>query len=296
MQDAFALASKYCPPHPSRNCLHTLCSLIEVGTRATCDFGFPVNGQSALTHPEGLVIVSRGFRGSFSPGTLTFVAVETFWLLSAGTGNRTRMNLPILLTLLRIFFVPLLVVLLLTKGANMDLWAVGVFLLAAVTDLLDGYLARKHSQVTTLGILLDPLADKLLTSAAFIALVELQLVPAWMVVIIVGRELAVTGLRAIASARGWALEASDLGKTKMVLQVTAITVIVLEQRLPAIILLGDLLLWLVVVFALASAAQYLWVFWKVIDIRFKRRAPGSLKVLRVNEKGPEEKNAAAHGS
>lgn len=206
------------------------------------------------------------------------------------------MNLPILLTLLRIFFVPLLVVLLLTKGANMDLWAVGVFLLAAFTDLLDGYLARKHSQVTTLGILLDPLADKLLTSAAFIALVELQLAPAWMVVIIVGRELAVTGLRAIASARGWALEASDLGKTKMVLQVMAITALVLERRLTALVPLADLLLWLVVVFALASAAQYLWVFWKVLDTRFKRRTPGKLQVLRVNEKGPEEKDVAAHGS
>ncbi len=206
------------------------------------------------------------------------------------------MNLPILLTLLRIFFVPLLVVLLLTKGENMDLWAVGVFLMAAFTDLLDGYLARKHSQVTTLGILLDPLADKLLTSAAFIALVELQLAPAWMVVIIVGRELAVTGLRAIASARGWALEASDLGKTKMVLQVMAITALVLERRLPVLIPLAELLLWLVVVFALASAVQYLWVFWKVLDTRFKRRVPGKLQVLRVNEKDPEEKNVSAHGS
>src|SRR5208337_4690963 len=100
------------------------------------------------------------------------------------------MNVPISLTLLRIFFVPIVVVLLLTKGANMDLWAVGVFLLAAVTDLLDGYLARKRGQITTLGILLDPIADKLLTSAAFISLVELRLVPAWMVVIIVGRVCA----------------------------------------------------------------------------------------------------------
>ena len=135
------------------------------------------------------------------------------------------MNLPISLTLLRIFFVPLLVVLLLTSGHNMDLWAVGVFLLGAATDLLDGYLARKRSQVTTLGILLDPIADKLLTSAAFISLVDLHLVAAWMVVIIVGREFAVSGLRAIASAEGFALQASELGKTKMLSQVVAITVI-----------------------------------------------------------------------
>ena len=143
------------------------------------------------------------------------------------------MNLPISLTLLRIFFVPIVVVLLLTKGGNMDLWAVGVFLLAAVTDLLDGYLARKRGQITTLGILLDPIADKLLTLAAFISLVELHLVPAWMVVIIVGREFAVSGLRSIASAEGYVLEPSELGKTKMVFQVVAITVIILEgHRFP----------------------------------------------------------------
>ena len=118
------------------------------------------------------------------------------------------MNLPISLTLLRIFFVPLVVVLLLTKGQNMDLWAVGVFLAAAVTDLLDGYVARKRGQITTLGIMLDPIADKLLISAALISLVELNLIPAWMVVIIVGRELAVSGLRAIAYAEGFALQAS----------------------------------------------------------------------------------------
>ena len=106
------------------------------------------------------------------------------------------MNLPISLTLLRIFFVPLVVVLLLTSGHNMDLWAVTVFLLAAMTDLLDGYLARKRGQVTSLGILLDPIADKLLTSAAFISLVYLHLVSAWMAMIIIGREFAVSGLRA----------------------------------------------------------------------------------------------------
>src|SRR5579872_4067300 len=118
------------------------------------------------------------------------------------------MNLPISLTLLRIIFMPIVVVLLLTKGQNMDLWAVAVFLLAAVTDLLDGYLARARGQITNLGILLDPIADKLLTSAAFISLTELHLVPAWMVVIIVGREFAVSGLRSIASAEGYMLEPS----------------------------------------------------------------------------------------
>lgn len=173
------------------------------------------------------------------------------------------MNLPISLTILRIFFVPIVVVLLLTKGGNMDLWAVGVFLLAAVTDLLDGYLARKHGQITTLGILLDPIADKLLTSAAFISLTSINLVPAWMVAVIVGREVAVSGLRSIAAATGIIMESSELGKTKMVLQVVAITVIILEgHRFQALHPLGKILLWTVVISAIISAGQYLWTFWK----------------------------------
>lgn len=203
------------------------------------------------------------------------------------------MNLPISLTLLRIFFVPLLVVLLLTKGENMDLWAVGVFLLAAVTDLLDGYLARKRGQITTLGILLDPIADKLLTSAAFISLVELNLIPAWMVVIIVGREFAVSGLRAIASAEGFAIEASELGKTKMVFQVVAISVIVVERRHEALHPLGELLLWIVVVFALASAVQYFWNFWKKLDARVKQRPRRRLVILRGGKTQEEEKDVPA---
>jgi CDP-diacylglycerol--glycerol-3-phosphate 3-phosphatidyltransferase len=203
------------------------------------------------------------------------------------------MNLPISLTLLRIFFVPLLVVLLLTKGHNMDLWAVGVFLLAAATDLFDGYLARKRGQITTLGILLDPIADKLLVSSALISLVELRLIPAWMVVIIVGREFAVTGLRGIASAEGFALEASELGKTKMVFQVVAITVIVLERRYPAVHPLGELLLWTVVAFALVSAVQYFWSFWRKLDVRLKRSPLRPLVILRVGGKQKEEKEDVA---
>jgi CDP-diacylglycerol--glycerol-3-phosphate 3-phosphatidyltransferase len=204
------------------------------------------------------------------------------------------MNLPISLTLLRIFFVPLVVVLLLTSGRNMDLWAVVVFLLAATTDLLDGYLARKRGQVTSLGILLDPIADKLLTSAAFISLVYLHLISAWMAMIIIGREFAVSGLRAIAAAEGFSLEVSELGKTKMVFQVVAITVIVLERRLPLLRLPGNVLLWMVVLFALASAGQYFISFWKRLDIRIKRRVLIHRAVLRTAEKEQEEKDVAAH--
>jgi len=177
----------------------------------------------------------------------------------------------------------------------MDLWAVGVFLLAAVTDLLDGYLARKRGQITTLGILLDPIADKLLTFAAFVSLVELHLVPAWMVVIIVGREFAVSGLRSIASAEGYVLEPSELGKTKMVFQVVAITVIILEgHRFPVLRTLGQALLWGVVLFAVASAVQYFWSFWKRLDEGIKHRASQNVVVISGNEKVTEEKDVAAH--
>lgn len=204
------------------------------------------------------------------------------------------MNLPLSLTILRIFFVPLVVVLLLTKGDNMDLWAVGIFLLASTTDLLDGYLARKRGQVTAMGILLDPLADKLLTASVFISLVELQLVPAWMVVIIVGRELAVTGLRAIASAQGFLLQASDLGKTKMVLQVAAISVITLEPRFSLLTLPGNILLWLVVISALISGAAYFHDFRRKVDARFKQTGARNLVVIPGGKEKEGEKDAAVN--
>jgi CDP-diacylglycerol---glycerol-3-phosphate 3-phosphatidyltransferase len=169
----------------------------------------------------------------------------------------------------------------------MELWAVAVFLIAATTDLLDGYFARKRAQVSRLGTLLDPIADKLLTAAAFISLVEIQLIPAWVVVIIVGREFAVSGLRAIASSEGFIIQASDLGKTKMVLQVAAITAIVLERRFPVLRLPGTLLLWLVVVSALVSAAQYFWKFWRRLDAEVKGPLRPHMVVLPNVEAGDE---------
>jgi CDP-diacylglycerol---glycerol-3-phosphate 3-phosphatidyltransferase len=209
------------------------------------------------------------------------------------------MNLPISLTLLRIFFVPLLVVLLLTKGENLDLWAVAVFLAAAITDFFDGYFARRRRQITTLGILLDPIADKLLTSAAFISLVELGLAPAWMVVIIIGRELAVSGLRAVASAQGYVLKASELGKTKMVMEVAAITALVLEDHFAFLkgLHLGVILLWLVMLFALVSAGQYFWDFRKKLETSSKP-PKGSVVIFEpgkedVVEREREERDVAA---
>src|SRR5467141_3376599 len=190
------------------------------------------------------------------------------------------MNLPNTLTLLRIFFVPVLIVVLLTRSPNVELWGVpmpfeffGVLILlaAAATDWADGYFARRRLQVTTLGILLDPIADKLLISASFIALVDMHLVPAWMVVIIIGREFTVLGLRNIASAEGFTIEASVLGKTKMVLQVCAVAVLIVGARHPSIRPVSTVLLWLVVISALVSAAQYFYRFWNQLDDRIKQR-------------------------
>ena len=133
------------------------------------------------------------------------------------------MNLPNSLTIARIFLVPFVVVILLTTQIrHWEFWGVTVFLGAAVTDLLDGYLARRRKQVTTLGRLLDPIADKLLISSALVSLVQLGIVPAWMVAIIIGREFAVSGLRNIAATEGFTIEASRLGKGKMALQVAAV--------------------------------------------------------------------------
>jgi len=191
------------------------------------------------------------------------------------------MNLANGLTLARIFAVPLIVTVLLTrpKGGDMLLAAI-IFLLASATDLLDGYFARKRGEVTSLGILLDPVADKLLISSVFISLVQLDLAPAWMVVIIVGREFAIMGLRNIASDQGFTIDASELGKIKMVAQVVAITLLLLGTRNEIFLRVGRLAMWLVVVFALLSAVQYFRKFWTKIDDRFKARERRRLTLIK----------------
>jgi CDP-diacylglycerol--glycerol-3-phosphate 3-phosphatidyltransferase len=190
------------------------------------------------------------------------------------------MNLPNALTILRIFFVPLLVVVLLTGQPNNILfgthitfviWGVLILLAAAATDWADGFVARRRQQETTLGILLDPIADKLLISAAFISLVQMGAVPAWMVVIIIGREFTVLGLRAIASAEGFTIQASALGKTKMVLQVLAACAVILSVKHDILKLTAYVLLWLVVVSAILSAVQYFMKFWSQVDGSIKQR-------------------------
>lgn len=191
------------------------------------------------------------------------------------------MNVPNALTLLRIFFVPLLVAALLQQNMHLRVWggvvltnefiALLIFLAAAGTDLLDGFLARRWGQITTVGTLLDPIADKLLVSAALIMLVQINLVPGWMVILIVGREFAVSGLRSIAAAEGYTIRASELGKTKMIFQVIAISAVLMTVRYPRWYWFAMTLMWGVVIFGLASAVDYFRKFWRKVDIRVKKR-------------------------
>ena len=211
------------------------------------------------------------------------------------------MNLPNLLTLLRIFFVPLLVAVLMQGRIRVEvhgfvitheLLALGIFLAAAATDLLDGYLARRWGQVTTVGMLLDPIADKLLVSAALIALVEIGLVPAWMVILIVGREFAVSGLRGIAAAEGYTIKASDLAKTKMLSQVVAISLLLLSIHWKNLTGVAMFWLWGVVVFSVLSAIGYFRKFWRKVDDRTKLRRRRELLLLERRERRQRRREAA----
>lgn len=189
------------------------------------------------------------------------------------------MNLPNTLTIARIFIVPLLVAVLVQEriilhwnGAVItnDVVALVIFLVAAATDLLDGYLARRWGQVTTIGTLLDPIADKLLVSAALISLVQVRVVAGWLVVLLVGREFAVSGLRSIAAAEGYTIKANELGKTKTFLQVLAISLLMITRHHPSFRMWANVALYAVVVFSLWSAISYFNKFWRKVDIRTKQ--------------------------
>lgn len=153
--------------------------------------------------------------------------------------------------------VPLLVVVLLTKFEGKEWVGLGVFLLASLTDFLDGFIARRKKQVTQLGKLLDPAADKLLTSAAFISLVELGLAPAWMVVVIVAREFAVSSLRSMAAAENVVLAAIPSAKLKTGFQIVAISLLILNRQLGEFEHLAPTFLWLAMLASVYSGAEYL---------------------------------------
>lgn len=190
------------------------------------------------------------------------------------------MNIPNSLTLLRIFFVPLLVAALVADSRTIYVWgwhvanermALTIFLIAAFTDLLDGYLARRWKQITTVGTLLDPIADKLLVSSALVSLVQVRVIPGWMAILVIGREFAVTGLRGIAAASGITIKASDLGKTKMLAQVIAISLLMLSMSNQSLMPYAMFWMWGVVLFGVASAIQYFLKFWHKLDLDIKMR-------------------------
>jgi CDP-diacylglycerol---glycerol-3-phosphate 3-phosphatidyltransferase len=168
------------------------------------------------------------------------------------------LNLPNLLSLFRILLVPPLVVVLLTKFDGKEWWGLGLFLLASVMDFLDGYLARRRQQVTRLGTLLDPAADKILISAAFISLVELdpKVVPAWMVVVIIAREFAVTSLRSFAAAENLVIPAGLSGKIKTTVQIIAIALLIIYNQLGEFRHLAPISLWVTVIITAYSGIEY----------------------------------------
>ena len=184
------------------------------------------------------------------------------------------MNLANSLSLFRIFLVPIFTTVLLTRVEHHLSWGLGLFILASITDFVDGFVARKLKQITQLGKLLDPLADKLLITSAFIALVELELAPAWIVVLIVGREFAVTGLRTIAMERQILIAASWLGKWKTFIQIFAVVALLLQgpvkslypQFLKSLHWIGQISLWLAVAMALISAIHYFSAFFKKVSL------------------------------
>jgi CDP-diacylglycerol--glycerol-3-phosphate 3-phosphatidyltransferase len=201
-------------------------------------------------------------------------------------------NLPNSITLTRICSIPVLIWLLSSSRfssahGEKELLASALFIAASITDGIDGYLARKRGQITTMGMLLDPLADKLLIAAAFVTLVQFnpRLVPAWIAVVIIGREFLVSGLRGIAASEGFTIEASDLGKLKMFVQIVSVVAVILDHRwqtwpiygpyyLP-IDVIARLAIWVMVGLSLISAGDYFVGFWKKIDrqaVRSRRRA------------------------
>ena len=223
------------------------------------------------------------------------------------------MNLPNYITLSRIASIPLIIWILTTPyfgGKEATLRAVlasTLFILASITDGLDGYLARRRGQITTMGMLLDPLADKLMIAACYITLVHLipQIVNVWVVVLIIGREFLISGLRSIAASEGFTIEASELGKLKMVVQIVSVVAAILAIRwdvwhfnfgLFSFVLDVDLVarmaIWFMVAVSVISAVDYFWAFWKKIDKRVERRRRRPFILSRRKKKALQQAEAS----
>lgn len=174
------------------------------------------------------------------------------------------MNLPNKLTLARVVMIPFFVVFLLTNwGGSASKWiALAIFIVASLTDLLDGHIARKYNLVTNFGKFMDPLADKLLVCAAMICLVETGKLPAWIVIVIISREFIISGFRLVASDNGIVIAASYWGKFKTTFQMIA--VILLIVNLPTLTLITNLCVWAALVLTVVSLVDYLFKNHKVL--------------------------------
>jgi len=182
------------------------------------------------------------------------------------------MNLPNALTISRLLAIPALMVLLVVRFPYHDQIAAGVFLAASLTDTLDGNLARRRGQVTELGKFLDPLADKLFILSVLIVLVQEGELAAWIVVVIFGRELLITVLRSMSASQGHVIAATPFGKTKTVLQVAAVLLLILQRPYPELTLPASVVVALAVIFTVASGVDYLWRF-RSVFARVERLMP-----------------------
>ncbi len=179
------------------------------------------------------------------------------------------MNLPTGLTVTRIVLVPFLIVFLISSSRVHAVIAAAIFILAALTDWLDGLIARHRNQVTTLGTLLDPIADKILVASALVSLLQIDKIEAWIVLVIIGRELAVTGLRAVAAGVGVIVAASRLAKWKTVGQYVALTMLIIEKGVgsTSFHLAATGVLWVALALTVVSAADYFYRFFRKADYR-----------------------------
>lgn len=210
------------------------------------------------------------------------------------------MNLPNSITVSRICCVPLLIWLLSRSCplhgfyGEQEILASVLFILASITDGVDGYLARKRGQITTMGILLDPIADKLMVSAAFICLVELnpRIVPAWIAVVVIGREFLVSGLRSIAASEGFTIQASELGKLKMVTQIVAVVAAILDHRwtvwhfgwfIMPVHIIAITAVYFMVLVSIVSATDYFAAFWRKIEHASTLRRQGNFVLNRKKD-------------
>jgi CDP-diacylglycerol--glycerol-3-phosphate 3-phosphatidyltransferase len=183
------------------------------------------------------------------------------------TATVNIMNIPNLLTVSRILSVPVFIILMHDPTPVRALAAGIVFSLASATDWLDGYLARKWGQVTKMGKLLDPIADKILVTAALVILVRMELIPAWIAIVIIGREFAVTGLRAIAASDGIVIPAEAVGKYKVGAQIAAVLSLILDYHLGTEWLteIGIIIIWVAMALAVYSGVQYFTRYWKKLS-------------------------------